>query len=303
MSLTAVIELTGFAEDCSEAIRSLVSLKHYLKNIVIIHPAYVNDEKSMHVGWACDRVALEPVPVTFVTRLDEVFVQGATVVEINPYCSVRQGALDTIVSASKSATPYQTHLGVSTSLVLDRFSLFYGFLIISYVVDWFWQRVWNRDKMYQFLDIRARRVVEVGGSKYLPESSWIWYIRNTGCIPRFYGGESAVTKPVNLHGWKLVVWYFYNHRHYRWSWWIIPFSLIWAIVSMAAYGLFLGNITSIYILTVWMWEITASYLICENYIKMDYSLLLYPLFPVFWLLFPLVIVCSKIVSPQNAWTQ
>ncbi len=301
--MTGVIELTGFAEDCSQAVRSLVPLKHYLKNLIIVHRAYVDDEKSMYPGWIEDKAALDPVQVTFVARLDEVYVEGQTVVEINPYCSVRQGALDTILATVKSASPYQTHLGLSTSLVLDGFSLFYGFLIVSYVVDWFWQRVWNRDKMYQALDVRARRVVEVGGKKYIPESSWLWYIRNTGCIPRIYGGESVVTKPTNVKGWELVVWYFYNHRHYCWSWWIMPFSLIWAILTMAAYGLFLGNLTSIYILTVWLWEITAAYLICENYIKLDLSLLLYPFFPVFWVLFPLVIVYSKITTPQRAWVQ
>lgn len=303
MSLTAVVTLTGFREDCSRAIKSLIALKHYFKDLVIVHRGYVDDERSMYAGWIEDRESLCPVAIKVVAQLDAVHVDGQATVEINPFCDIRQGAMDELAATLKAATQYETHLGMTTSLVLEPFSIFYGFIMVSYVIDWFWQRVWCRGKLYQSLDIRSRRIVQIGSDRYLPPTSWTWFIRNSACIPRMYGGNAAITRSSFENGFQTVLWYFYNHAHYTWSWWLMPFSIVWATLCMAAYGLLLGNFGSIWIVSVWSWEIVLAYLICESYIKSNWSYIFYPLFPIYWILFPVVVMYSKITTPQRSWTE
>ena len=304
MSLTAVVTLTGFREDCSRAIRSLIPLKHYFKDLVIVHRGYVDDERSMYSGWVEDRESLSPVTIKIVAQLDAVHVDGQATVEINPFCDIRQGAMDELVATLKGANQYQTRMGMTTSLVLDNFSVFYGFIMVSYVIDWFWQRVWCRGKLYQNLDVQSRRVVQVGPDRYLPSTSvWHSFIWNNVTIPRMYGGNAAITRPSFENGFQTTLWYFYNHSHYTWSWWIMPFSIVWMTIAMAAYGLLLGNIGSMWILSVWSWEIVLAYLICESYIKCDWASAYYPLFPIYWILFPVVIIYSKITTPQRSWSE
>lgn len=298
---TAVIYMTGYHECCRPAVQSVLRSKQYFEQLIIVFPGYVNDEISMYREWKEDKQDLGMM-IQFVPKLDVAHVTGTQVVELNPYCEARPGCFENLQSAIHQSTEKQTHLSVSSTLMLPNFSPFYGFLMISYFIDWFWNTLWQRNKMYQFTDVRVRAVMNNAGKRYLATSSRLWYVWNANCVPRMAGGDTTVTRcPKNRTGLEFVTWYLYTHTNYTWSWWIFPFSFFYIIISMQAIGILYGNWNSLYIIGMWLLEMLIATLLLNKNISGPYLKILVVLFPFYWFAFPIVLIYSKLQVPQRAW--
>lgn len=298
-SYTAVVRVTEFNESCKAAVAGLISCQKYFKQIIFVHPSYVDDETSMYNGWIEDREKLKSVSqIDFVYDLKAHSIHGDSIIEITPYCQLRPGGIEHLHAQIKASSVQETHFGLTTDIIVRDWSLFYGFLVISQFIDWWWQRVWNRGKLYQYTDVRVRTLICKGGQRYLPETSFFWRVWNNGCKSRIYGKDYAQTWAPRGYGFTL--WYFYNHLHYRWSWWLFPYSFFYIIYTLAGWALIVNrNYTSLYILAIYLFQTISSYFICESYMKISNGALYYLAFPIYWALFPFFLIHAKLYVPQR----
>lgn len=314
MSFTAVIRMTGYDESPQRALQSIANNKEHFSDVVIVNKAYSSDDK-MYQGYAEDKAKIqEPIPlngdknnmysisVKEVPEFDVIHCNGWNVIEIPPYCEVKRGALDMIQTRLKTGSVYETHMGVTTATILPDLSPFYGFLVVAQVIGWFWNRVWERNKLYQYTDLRVTAIIQRGKKRFMAPSNFMWRLWNNGCIPVLYGGDGAISNPPSDRtGWDYVMWTLYTHQNFGFGLWIFPYSVFWITLSLAGLGLLWGNITSLYILGVWFLEFVSAYLICQTYMKIPFGPVYYLFFPLYWMAFPFVLLLAKNTVPQRAW--
>lgn len=304
----AVIYISGFDECPKRAIGGILPNMAWFSQVILVYPGYKSDRESLYKEWVENRATLERagVAVRIVPSLKVEYVAELAdgILEIPPNCQVRQGALDTIqgrMQASQSAS--ETHFALSTVTRYERFSLLFGFLMIAQVINWFWDRVWEFGKLYQFTDVRYRAIVEKAGKRYIPEErSFVWRFWNATCLPKAYAGDQAVLRAFESPA-EYVHWVLYQHNHMGWGWWVFPFFTIYLILTFAGLGLLWYQTVSVYILLVLALEITASNAICSHYMSMPYLALLCLLFPIYWIAFPVVLIYCKNTVPKSSWSR
>lgn len=313
MSFTAVIRLTGFNENPHRALVSIEENKYAFSDVVIVNPFYVSDQR-MYPNYVEDKAAIEApydlgngnmrvVTVTQVEEFNVAHCKGYYVLEIPPHCEFKRGAVELLHTQVGKSTVHQTHLGLSTSTLFQDFSIMYGFVVICQVMSWYWTRIWERGKLYQYTDLRCTAILQRGKTRFVAPSQFSWRFWNNGCIPVMYGAEVAICKP-QQRGWEYVVWLLHTHTNFTWGLWLFPYSFFYIIYSLAGLGLFYyRNWDSFYMLAVYFVEVVSTVFICQSYTNLRHIMFYALMFPLYWIAFPFILVFSKSYVPQQAWTK
>lgn len=299
-----VIRISSFFECPARAVQGVILNHKMVKELHFVYPMFQDEETSMYDDWLkVDRPKLEQagVKIHFDARLaiENFGPDIETVTEVPAECKLTLGAWQSIRDASKRASINQTHLGLSTKTDLSgRFSFMYGFLIVSCLIDWFWGRIFERNKLIQHYDVRTRFVLQKGKHRHLPdENRFIWRLWNPDVIPKVFAGETATIVPSSPD---YTTRYFSQHRHYRFGGWLLPLFLCWVIASFTWPVALYSAVTqwtwmpSMYTFAIWAIEFVLCSLICGKYVETRANVLYYALFPFYFIMFPFVVVYSKL---------
>jgi hypothetical protein len=305
--LSAVIKITSFNESPEFAVKSVIANKGLFNELHFIYPTFQSEEESMYPNWLLtDKANLNGISVFFHVMLHAKYFQSdSIIVEIPPNCEVKSGAFTTIKSAMKAANTKQTHFALSPVTSLNQFSLWHGFLIVLMMIESVWNRIFERGKLINYTDVKAYFVMKKGKINYFPEekSGWVF---NESTIPKAYAGGTCILRPFdddNFVMWKL-------HTHTNMSLiglWIVPYSIFYFILGISWPSVLWGAISfsnvyfASYVFLVWLLEVFVSYRVGTFYISCPKRLVFSLLFPVYWFLFPYVLIYARLTVPQKTW--
>lgn len=297
-----VIHISSFFESPRRAVRGVVANRNRVKELHFVYPLFQDEESSMYPEWLIeDRPKLEKaqVKIFFNARLAvEHFGSDVQIItEVPPECEMTLGAFDTVKETMKKATTTQTHFGLTTKTVLNGFSILYGFLIVSTLIDWFWNRIFERNKLIQHTDIQSRFILQKGKHRYIPEGDrFTWRLWNPSVIPKQLAGDTAVIVP---RQGDYTARYLNQHAHYGFGLWLLPLLSFWIVLSITwTVALYAGIktmafIPNSYAFGMWAAEFILCSLICGHYMESRANLFYYVMFPVYFALFPFAVVYYK----------
>lgn len=297
--LAVAIHLSAFEPDCSEAIKGILANRDQVKEVHFIYPSFEDEGTSMYRGWAKDRTELEQshVRIFFDAKINpENLKEASVVIEVPPTCRLKLGAFESIREQIKTADATQTHFALATKTDIKGFNIWLGFLVVMTVIEWLWNRVFERNKLIQYTDVRGRFLIRKANKFLLPEESLSsWRIWNANVMPKVYAGDTAVLKGLDIFA------RLYHHRYFGMGLWLIPFLVIWGMLTLSwttmigtaihYRSLWMGT----YALSIWTVEVLISLAICGYYIQNRYNSLFYLLFPVYFMAFPFILVFSKLL--------
>jgi hypothetical protein len=289
--ISIVIKITGFSESPRRAISSILKNLDKIRDVHIIYPNYSSDDESMYKGWKDDKkiITAAAKAVFIEPSLDSKnFDSDDIVVEIPPNCELKSGAFSIIENEMKNAKPNQTHLGLSTVTKFSGFSLWYGFFIVLYTIDWIWNRLFERNKLIQYTDVKARFIIKKGKVTHFPEKSIVWRFWNVDTIPKIFT-ETAVIEGGN------IIAVLNNHSYMTIGLWLLIYGPIWFVVSTAM----LSMPGSVYSISMWIFGSTLAWLTTKDYVKLTGSLFYVLAFPFYFILFPILLIYSKNTVPKN----
>jgi hypothetical protein len=302
MSLGVIIRLSSFDEDPSRALDSVLDNLEHISDVTVVYPAYKND---MKIPWSAKKNAIIEAGKAFAITPTPSHINDAAIaiVEIPPYCSVGKGAFEMIKTQLKRSD--KTNFAISTITVLPNLSPFYGFLIVSIVLDWLWSRIIHRDKLYQTNDIRVRCVMQRAGRKYVaPDEHWVWrYIWNDSCAPKLYGGDMAIMRPPYARsGWGYVHWTLHFHRNYKWGTWLFVFAVPYSIIALCVVALVYSTAgVSWFVVSNFGVILLMAFTISGHYLETPARRIMCILTPLYLVFFPLAIVYAKVMAENRTW--
>lgn len=282
--ISAVIKISPFNESPKRAIQSIISNLNYVKDVHIIHPGYTAPD-CMYDGWSEDRKSLATKAVLIEADLNASnFDPECLVVEIPPTCELKLGAFNILLEEGKCAKSHQTHLALSTRTILPGNSLFYGFFVVLFTIDWIWNRLFEFNKLIQYNDVKGRFIIKKGKSVHFPERSFTWRIWNAETIPKVYTKHASVLETS-------IVRTLYNHLYLGWGLWIFILFPIWIVVTLV----FLSMQGSVYAILMWITMSTLAFLTTKDYLVMGAGMKLFSIlaFPFYFIASPLLLVYAK----------
>jgi hypothetical protein len=283
MKFTFVFELTSSPK---QLIASLIANKADVEALYIVYPDY--DGNPIYPEWARDEAVLG-VPVYFVATFDPKTVDGI-IVNVPANCELKLGAFESIRQHMSRATESQTHFALTPHVRCETHSLFYGFLFIMQTIDWIWNRIYERNKLIQTSDVQARFVIRKGRRSFVPEPKFIWRFWNTAVIPKVQT-SSAVLHLRN--GWSDVVTTLKYHSHQGFGLWLIPYLSTYLVLAVTWNAFVYNGVMAPYTIGMWLAEILVCYLICSAAFTAPRAYIYYLLFPVYWLLYPFVLIHAR----------
>ena len=274
---SVVIKITKFNESPRRAIQSILNNLNYVDQVRIVNPYFTN-EKDMYKGWEEDKKKLN---VIIEPELKEKEL-GDIVVEIPPNCDLKSGAFNTIEKRLRHSNDNQNTLALIPQLNLKGFGIMQGYFIVLYLIDWFWNRLYENNKLIQYTDIQARYMMRKGSKKFLPKPKFSQRFWNVETIPKI-PVDTAVLEDQN------IMQTLYNHQNMRFGLWILTYFLVWFFLTT----LFVALPGQFYSIVFWGVGSLLSYLTTQFYIKTNYKLFYVLLFPLYWVTFPFILIYAK----------
>ncbi len=239
----------------------------------------------MYANWPHDRAIIEKAgkTVTFASEVDASdFDPICPVVFIPPYCELKLGGFTSICKAAERAGKNDFYVAFIPKVSIPSSRMSFGFTLVMYMINWFSSLPYFR-KLVQSTDILVTFVCTKGKQQYLQNSP------NSGLLPTTRGIMSRhlldagailkdpplmwIIKTRRLGPWILFYGLFYMP---------IFFTFLW-IHSLAVYTAL--NATLVVLLT---------YFTTRNYVSTPSHAIYCLLSPVYFLLFPLVLIHGKI---------
>lgn len=309
MSLCAVIHITNFNESPRPAIQSIIANKDRFKQIHFVYPLYQSEEDSMYPEWLKEDKNLlgGGIEVFFHIALHaQALDANCIIVEIPANCEVKQGAFSKIQNIMKSADTKQNTCALATTTSLPYFSIWGGFFVILQVIESIWNRIFERGKLIEYTDIKAYFLIKKGKVQYFPDNNG--YLFNMGTIPKVYSDGTAVLRPNNFSIFEFLMWRLHTHANLKLlGLWVLPYSInyfifaiSWPLILRGAFA-FGDFYFASYVLLVWIVQVLFSYWISVHYIKCPKKLIYCLLFPLYWALFPWILVYARLTVPQKTW--
>jgi hypothetical protein len=297
-----VTNITSAGESPRLVVQSVLNNLTFVRDIHFIYPRYIPDEEDdLYTGWKRDREKLQnaQIPYKFEARLNmENFPDGKNtiLVEVPPNCDLRLGDFERLKTQAASADYAQTHFGLSTRLQMNEFSVWYAYLVVCMVIQWFINRFGYNDKLYFYTDVRARFVIYKGKTKFIPlEHTYLWTLWNPNVMKKQY--ENATVSASEFPTpFSFVRWVLSNHAALGFGLWIIPFIPVWFFFSLSPLSFFLGYQSFIFAFSgigVYITEVGIAYLVARTYSDAPWTLAYCLMFPFAWFTFPLVLTFSK----------
>lgn len=278
---SAVIRITKFKESPKCAIKSIINNSKYIKDVHIIYPHFKNEEESMYEGWERDKQHLKDYTISASLHVKD-FDQNGTIIEIPPNCDLKAGAFDTLDFKMRHATDAQTNTALIPKLKLNGFSIMYGYFMILYLIDWFWNRLFENNKLIQYSDVKSYFIMKKGNKTYFPTSSILWRIWNSETIGKAYV-DTATLEGGN------IIQTLHNHQNMRIGLWVFIYLPLWFIPTMA----FISMAGSVYSILTWAVGSFLTWMTTMHYVKARFYFGYILSFPFYWATFPLILLYSK----------
>lgn len=268
---------------------SIISNVKYVKDVYIVYPEY--DGKPLYQGWNEDLEALKNANVAYYFSASIVvkeFKDSSIVVEVSSDSELKLGAFETIHQEMSRANEAQTHFALSPDMDCGAgFSPLHGFLVIMLTIDWFWNRIFERNKLIQSYDVQARFILKKGKRVFLPERSFIWRFWNSSVIPKVRT-HSAVT-----HVGDDVLQLLGTHAHQRIGLWLFPYLAVYLVLTFSWSTMILYQQMLPYAIGIWVAEIAVSFMICNGRMRTANNRLYFVLFPIYWVMYPFFLIHAR----------
>lgn len=328
MSLAAVIRISEFHENPRNAVTSVYKNRDRFSELYIVYPGH-DEEEALYEDFEEQRATMESAKITvkIVEALAEDAIQADYVVEINPYCDVKTGAMNMLQRASKKAHPTKTKFALASGIALPDFNLWYGYLLVANFFFFLWSR-WEQRKMYYHTDVRMTAVTRNGRHKFISRKplllSYFWNPQSTAkIVPE--DRTVSVVRP-ELRGSKFVQWSVNRQAYLRFSWfywlplprlWMILFGLYWIMTfGSLTQGLRLAlvvlrispaplisliSMTNIGLISGWLINWAVFVYSAAIYYSFPRQFQLVLLMPFYILTFPLMLVYFRSIGARNKW--
>jgi hypothetical protein len=306
--LSAVIRISNFGESPEPAVKSIIANKDRFKEVHFIYPSFQSEEESMYLGWKDDKINLgEHIRVLFHVMLHAHLLDpDCIIVEIPPNCEMKQGAFTKIQNIMRSLDTKQNTCSLASTNSLPQGSFWVGFFIILNVIETIWNRLFERGKLIEYTDVKAYFLLKKGKVAYFPDSGG--YLFNSGTVPKVYSDGTAVLKQNFASVYEHLMWRLHNHANLKlMGLWIFPYSINYFILAISWPAILRGAIAfdnvyfASYVLLVYFVEVIFSYWIGSYYIKTPKRLVYSLLFPIYWALFPWILIYARLTVPQKTW--
>lgn len=291
---SVIIPIDDPSTSAEHAISGVLTHKKRIRELYLVYPGYQDDERSMYKGWVAHRKILgdDGIHIHIESTLDASKVDPeAILIRISPYCELKMGAYDAVYAQMQAASASQMRGGLFSVTELQGLSPLYGFFVVLQTITWFWNRVWERNKLFQFSDVRSTVVLTKGRRRFLPDdSSFFWRFLNPTTMPGIYCPH-AVNRPPSDPTWTLR-----NHLHVGFGLWILVYVGLWFIMAVGVTSI-LSIRTSIFEigipLSAWITSSLVSYATCKDYLVMRHRWIYHALFPFYFVLFPFMVMYSR----------
>jgi len=306
--LSAVIHVTNFGESPEPAVKSIIASKDRFKEVHFIYPTFQSEEESMYPSWKEDKVQLEGIRILFHILLHAHLLDSdCIIVEIPPNCAVKQGAFNKIQNMMKSVNTKQHTCSLASTSSLPQGSFWVGFFVILQVIESIWNRIFERGKLIEYTDVKAYFLIKKGKIAQFPEAGG--YLFNSGVIPKVYSDGTAVLQQQSFASvFEYLMWRLHTHANLKlMGLWIFPYFINYFILAISWPAILRGAIAfdsfyfASYVVLVYVMEIVISYWIGVYYIKTPRRLVYSLLFPLYWALFPWVLIYARLTVPQKTW--
>lgn len=306
--LSGVIHVTNFGESPETAVKSIIASKDRFKEVHFIYPTFQSEEESMYPGWKEDKAQLgEQIRVLFHIMLHAHLLDpDCIIVEIPPNCIVKQGAFTKIQNIMKSTDARQHTCSLASTSSLPQWSFWVGFFVILQVIESIWNRIFERGKLIEYTDVKAYFLIKKGKTAHFPDASG--YIFNSGTVPKVYSDGTAVLQQTFPSVYEHLMWRLHTHVNLKLlGLWVFPYFVNYFILAISWPAILRGAIAfdsfyfASYVILVYLVEVVMSYWIGSYYIKTPKRLVYSLLFPIYWALFPWVLVYARLTVPQKTW--
>jgi hypothetical protein len=297
-----VTNITSAGESPRLVVQSVLNNLNFVRDLHFIYPHYIPDEEdNLYPGWKRDREKLQnaQIPYKFEARLNvENFSddKNTILVEVPPNCDLRLGDFERLKTQAGSADYAQTHFGLGTRFQMEGFSVWYAYLVICMVIQWFINRFAYNNKLYYYTDVRARFVVCKGKTKFIPvEHTYLWTLWNPNVMQKQYENATVSANEFPTP-FSFVRWVLSNHTALGFGLWILPFIPVWFFFSISPISIVLGYQSFIFTMSgisVYITEVGIAYLIAKTHSDMPWTFAYCLMFPLAWITFPFVLTFSK----------
>lgn len=315
--MDVVIRITNHEENPKKAIQSVINNAQLFKNIHIICPFYDGNTLPFE-EYEAMRFSLSEsgIKIYLCAELDANKLSDELVVELSPYTIIKTGGFDELTKIHKELQRTDnttvTQFGICPTIyvpeqdvipdLLDSI-LGYGFFLVTLFIDVLW-RIYYRDKYYIHTDVKATRICAMGTQKFLPKvDGFITKFWNRLQLPTSSVASSMVVPLRNMRGFKFARWNLNLHPKQRIGFWMVTFVLVyfwvsypwWNFFSVFQYvhrPFFHPLWLTLYIMITSMMYISTAY-----YTNIPHQFLLCMLHPIYFALYPIFWVYSKLYRP------
>ena len=305
-SFAAVIRVCAYNESPQDAINSVCKLSKEIKILYLVDAP--EDVKS-------------EFPNT--VRVHDLIiddVQTKYIIDIPPQCTLTQNAFDAVVADIEAPTKKPcTQYSIETATVLNRFSFMHGFLFIMAMIN-FIRKLLSRQRFHPSNNVTVYPVINVGNKKYYGHDGSVmdyWYNewcakttapqKRDACICHAEGGE-YVWKEMYTEKQFGSAWWGYGVV--KIPWWGVPWMAIYGFAWLIATSILINSMligldgkvqtllfTAVTLAFVLGWAI-ALHAASKKY-KFPRMGWISLGFPVYFTLFPFVLVWARLFAPQK----
>lgn len=233
MKVDVLIFLRYEGDDATPALQSVLNNADYVKRVILVCDSY-DAGTELFEGYAEIEHSLKQssISISIVPTFDYEdckVLKSSLLLEIPFDCVVKTSAFqkfEETLEDLKSTRQYnRTHLALSTSWIETSFSVWHGFLLISYYFDYLW-RLWSRGKKFFPYDLRLTTVCGTHNRTYVArESRWFSKLWNRTHVPCIAGINSAYRRDQKVFRelrarkigfWLVGFFFFYIMAAYPW---------------------------------------------------------------------------------------
>ena len=215
--------------------------------------------------------------------------------------------INKIQNMMKSVNTKQHTCSLASTSSLPQGSFWVGFFVILQVIESIWNRIFERGKLIEYTDVKAYFLIKKGKIAQFPEAGG--YLFNPGVIPKVYSDGTAVLQQQSFASvFEYLMWRLHTHANLKLlGLWIFPYFINYFILAISWPAILRGAIAfdsfyfASYVVLVYLVEIIVSYWIGTYYIKTPKRLVYSLLFPLYWALFPWVLIYARLTVPQKRW--
>jgi len=302
MRFTAVINVSKYEEDCTNALKSIADNRDYFQPDIYI----VSSNKA-----AVSKFESEKIHIVSKLKLKQITTNNPMIMEIPPYAKFGQSALDKLKTTIKHSSIEQTVFTLRSRLGMtppSNLMWLNGYVLVALVCQWF-HSLFEFWKIHQTDDILIRCVVQkMGKSTIHPKKNYFTHrLFHNSEAPYIYDDSCIAKYPSKDYTY--LFRFLSQHSHFGFSLWILLYAFYYfgflggALIPIMS-NIYTGGFPLAFYLLVGaltLGQACIVMLLTNGYAIMPIRFLLCLLFPFYFFTFPLVLIISKLYSPKKSY--